>query len=248
MSNWCFVADNVSNHQRKKAETEDLCADEKYTIVCNGKRYKKDSREWLHKTSKSRKCRLKTVISDETQGTGCKYYIGRNCCTLKDILTVSNNARGMENNRNVSRDHVARSVHGCKSYINIDETAKSPELFVNYRKRRLASPTQNMKSPVHAIVSERDLNLNISDRWPVCDRYFTSAENRNIINSDRYFVPIVENRENVKERFTENLCGYENAGDTLDITWPEGFRREISVTGTDWVNIRNYVPFSNLFS
>ncbi|OWF35252.1 hypothetical protein KP79_PYT14991 [Mizuhopecten yessoensis] len=57
---WCFVDGKIPIFIDKSE-------DAKFPILTNGRRYKKDSREWLHKTSKNRGKNMKRTVDNKTE-------------------------------------------------------------------------------------------------------------------------------------------------------------------------------------
>ncbi|XP_060071137.1 uncharacterized protein LOC132551054 [Ylistrum balloti] len=92
--NWCFIDGKVPIFIDKSE-------DAKFPILTNGRRYKKDSREWLHKTSNNRgKNRKRTVDSKSDALEDHKLEV--NVESLSDTMEIAKNTGGSSSTLNFS--------------------------------------------------------------------------------------------------------------------------------------------------
>lgn len=135
MANFEFSKKKICSCKQIIEEIDDDTS-EKYAILCNGRRFKKDSRKWLHKST-SRSMQLDSEEDHPLEA-----------CLDKNDIEDSCNGKNHTNKESFLQAFLESglqyfpSTKPSKSCIrNVEENANSPEMFRRKNKRRLKSPS-----------------------------------------------------------------------------------------------------------
>ncbi|XP_076103875.1 uncharacterized protein LOC143072691 [Mytilus galloprovincialis] len=136
--------DNVGCKTIKEEKSEELPC-EKYPIISNGRRFKKDSRKWLHKSTNKNE-------PDEGLDTTDKPFEA-----IVERNDSHDSCNGTNNRKSVSflksflemdypKDTLTKPIKSC--IRNVEENAHGPEMFRRKNKRRLVSPSSGKQQIV----------------------------------------------------------------------------------------------------
>lgn len=125
--------------QQIPEETEDDLT-QKYAIVSNGRRFKKDSRKWLHKSTS--RCMQHSIEDDLPMEACTEKNITQDSCNGKNHDSVSFLQTFLES----GLEHLPTTRPKRSCIRNVEENANSPELFRRKNKRRSMSPSLGKQS------------------------------------------------------------------------------------------------------